>query len=61
MSDEFHAHEVIDRLHITQAMLEEMFYNHPFVTEHDELKSMIVDAQNSLAKAYQLAAELADD
>jgi hypothetical protein len=57
-TNEFHKHEVLDRLHIQQCNLEEHLLTHPFVEQTPELKTLIEEAQNALGKAYQLAGKL---
>ena len=58
--DKFHAHEVIDRLHIANCMLDQMFTDHPFVEAHAEVKALIDEAATKVAEAYQKASEAAD-
>ncbi len=56
--DSYHAHEVIDRLHIANCMLDQMFTDHPFVEAHPEVKALIDEAGTKLAEAYQKASEV---
>jgi hypothetical protein len=53
--DEFHYHEVIDRLYLIANFLDEALMDHPAVLENKELKKRIKKAVKELAEAYQIA------
>lgn len=53
--DEFHLHEMLDRLSIAQLMIDQMFDAHPAVEAHPDIKTKINEGLAKLAEAYQLA------
>lgn len=51
--DEFHYHEMIDRLYMINSMIENFLLVHPVADEEAEVKGLIEDAQSLLSNAYQ--------
>lgn len=52
--DAFHAHEVLDRLHVQQCNLEEHLLLHPFVLANEDVKKLLEEIQVKMSAAYQL-------
>ncbi len=52
--DEFHYHEMLDRLHIVMSMIDVHLQQHPVAKIETEIKDLISHAQDSLWQAYQL-------
>ena len=50
--DEFHYHELLDRLTIINDMIENYLIDHPACEVHPELKDMLTDAQDILGNVY---------
>lgn len=50
--DDFHYHEVLDRLSIINDMMENYLVDHVVCEEHPELKDIIESAQDILGEAY---------
>ncbi len=57
--DEFHYHEMVDRLYFISTMISEMIEQHPVYEEHSDLRDLVDDAQSKLVDAYQLASGIA--
>ena len=55
--DEFHAHEVLDRLHLICSMVDDFLLSHPYVTQNVEIEAAIIDAEANLTRAYQMVGE----
>lgn len=55
--DEFHYHEVTDRLHMINAIIDDHIVSHPVVVSDIEMSNIIDSAQNLLAEAYRIASE----
>ena len=51
--DEYHEHEVIDRLHLICCNIDDFLLTHPYVQAHTGLHAAIEDAQAILAEIYQ--------
>ena len=51
--DEFHYHEIIDRLHIIINTVEDHLLSHPVCCESSDVKTLIEERQAKLIKAYQ--------
>lgn len=52
--DDFHKHEVLDRLHVLRSNLYEHLESHPFMLHYPEIKNVIDIADTYLEEAYQL-------
>ena len=52
--DEFHYHEMLDRLHVVMSMVDVHLQQHPVAKIEPEIKDLISHAQDSLWQAYQL-------
>jgi len=52
--DEFHYHEMADRLHVVMAIVDDHLQQHPVAKIETEIKDLISHAQDSLWQAYQL-------
>jgi hypothetical protein len=52
--DEFHYHEMLDRLHVIMSMVDVHLQQHPVAKIETEIKDLISHAQDSLWQAYQL-------
>ena len=52
--DEFHYHEMLDRLHVIMSMVDDHLQQHPVAKIDVELKTLISEAQDKLWLAYQL-------
>lgn len=59
--DEFHYHEVIERLHIINVMIDNFLLDHPLVEQELALRHLIQEGQNHLERAYQLAGNMGFD
>ena len=55
--DQFLAHEVLDRTSIVQEMVDNYLLRHPYVAFNSDVFSLIEQASDALAKAYQLIGE----
>lgn len=53
--DHLHHHEVIDRIHVINCIIEEHLFGHPVIEANAELKAKIEEASNALGEAYQMA------
>lgn len=52
-ADEFHYHEMLDRLHVVMCTLEDHVIDHLVSEENKKIKKLLLKAQNNLMKAYQ--------
>lgn len=52
--DEFHYHEMLDRLHVMMAMADDHLQQHPVAKLETEVASHISSAVDHLWQAYQL-------
>jgi len=52
--DDFHYHELLDRLHVIMCTIDEHIQQHPAAKLDTELNSLISAAQDKLWEAYQL-------
>lgn len=52
--DEFHYHEVMDRLHVIMGTISDFLVSHPVCDEHEDIKELMESAVYKLAEAYQL-------
>ena len=52
--DEFHYHEMLDRLHVIMSMVDDHLQQHPVAKIEPEIKDLISHALDSLWQAYQL-------
>jgi hypothetical protein len=58
MSDQFHYHEVLDRLSVMMGMLSDYVSNTPVMEDEPELLKLVDEAHDKLAEAYQLCGKL---
>lgn len=56
--DEYHHHEMIDRLYLIGNMIDTFLLEHPVATHHEKINELISNASNDLAQAYQIAGSL---
>lgn len=56
--DKFHYHEVLDRLHLINTMIDEFLLEHPAVIENKKIMKKIEKASEKLSKAYQEIGDL---
>jgi hypothetical protein len=56
--DEFHYHEVLDRLTVIQTMISELLLDHPVMAEYGDLEDKVLSADAFLADAHQKCAQL---
>lgn len=52
--DEFHYHEIVDRLHVIMCMVDEHLQQHPVAKLENEANQLIANANDNLWQAYQL-------
>lgn len=60
-ADEFHHHEMIDRLHVIMCTLEEHLINNLVADENEKIKDLIIKAQDNLMEAYQKTSRISFD
>lgn len=53
--DEFHYHEIMDRLYIIETMVDNYLLEHPVLNEDKDLKKIITNISNDLHIAYQIS------
>ena len=58
--DEFHYHEMLDRLHVVMSMVDVHLQQHPVAKIEPEIKDLISHALDSLWQAYQLTGNKED-
>jgi len=56
--DDFHYHEMMDRIHVINNTINDHLLVHPVATKHKRLYNKIEKALNLLADAYQMAGNL---
>lgn len=54
--DEFHYHELLDRLHVTMSNIDDHLQQHPVAKLNTDIKDLISEAQDKLWEAYQVTA-----
>ncbi|MDC0008766.1 hypothetical protein OAE73_00195 [bacterium] len=54
--DEFHYHELLDRLHVTMSNIDDHLQQHPVAKLNTDIKDLISEAQDKLWEAYQIVA-----
>lgn len=52
--DEFHYHELLDRLHVTMSNIDDHLQQHPVAKLNTDIKDLISEAQDKLWEAYQV-------
>jgi hypothetical protein len=52
--DKYHYHEMLDRLHVVICMIDDHLQQHPVAKVELEIKDLVSEAQDKLAKAYQI-------
>lgn len=58
--DEFHYHEVLDRLHVIMTNIDTHIVEHPVMEKHTELRDKTNDAIGILWDVYQEIGKLSD-
>jgi hypothetical protein len=53
-----HYLELMDRLHVTNSMIEDHITTHPLTNSLPEVKKLVEEAQSKLWEAYQLVGSL---
>ena len=56
--DEFHYHEMLDRIHVINCTINDHLLEHPVAFKHRRVFNKIVKAHNLLADAYQMTDNL---
>jgi hypothetical protein len=56
--DQFHNHELLDRLHVTLSYCDSFLLDHPVAQSNKKIKKKLSKAISILSEAYQLAGEL---
>lgn len=52
--DEFHYHEVVDRIYLIENNVDSFLLNHIAVKQHEDVKKRVKKASKLLVEAYQL-------
>lgn len=52
--DEYHYHEIVDRLHVIMCMIDDHLQQHPVAKVENEASQLISNATDNLWQAYQL-------
>ena len=52
--DKYHYHEMLDRLHVIQCMIDDHLQQHPVAKIETDIKNLISEAQDKLSEAYQI-------
>lgn len=52
--DEYHYHEMLDRLHVVMSMIDDHLQQHHVAKIEIEVKDLISEAQDKLHEAYQI-------
>jgi len=56
--DEFHYHEMTDRLSVVMMVIDNNLTQHPVAKLNKDIQKLIDEATNKLAEAYQLSGNL---
>jgi hypothetical protein len=56
--DEFHYHEMTDRLNVVMMVIENNLTQHPVAKLNKDIQKLIDEANDKLAEAYQIAGKL---
>ena len=56
--DDYHYHEMIDRLYVINDMIGQHIELHPIYEKHKRLRKFVDNATEQLANAYQLTGNL---
>ena len=59
--DQFHHHEMTDRLHVVMDMIESNLTQHPVAKLNKDIQNLIDEAHNKLFEAYQLSGKIEID
>jgi hypothetical protein len=59
--DEFHYHEITDRLYTIMVMIDNLLISHPTTLQHNNLKKKITDAHDNIFDAYQISGDLSSN
>ncbi len=59
--DEYHYHEMIDRLDIFTSIVDSHLYDHPVAQKHEDVAAIIDKVIEDLGKAYQLIGRMDHD
>jgi hypothetical protein len=52
--DNYHYHEMLDRLHVVMSMIDDHLQQHPVAKIETDIKDLISEAQDKLHEAYQV-------
>ena len=52
--DQFHYHEMLDRLHVIMSMIDDHLQQHPVAKIETEIKDLVSAAKDKLHEAYQI-------
>jgi len=56
--DDFHYHEMTDRLSVVMMVIENNLVQHPVAKLNKEIQTLIDEANDKLAEAYQISGNL---
>ena len=56
--DEFHYHEMLDRIHMITSIIDDHLHQHPVGKLEPKVKDLIEIAQENLLEAYQLVGNI---
>jgi len=56
--DEFHYHEMTDRLSVVMTVVDNNLTQHPVAKLNKDIQKLIDEAQNKLYEAYQLSGKI---
>jgi len=56
--DEFHYHELIDRLHCITETIDNQILSHPVCLKHANIRKQVQSGLSMLFEAYQLAGQI---
>ena len=59
-SDDYLAHEALDRLHIVLCMIDAHLLGHKYIAERPELLKLIGEASKRLADAYSIVGAMSE-
>ena len=59
--DEFHYHEMLDRIHMITCIIDDHLHQHPVGKLEHKVKDLIEIAQTNLLEAYQLVGHISQE
>lgn len=59
--DQFHYHEMLDRLHVVMSMIDDHILQHPVAKVDKKLNSHLNKALEELWEAYQVAGNISEE